>query len=133
MRGSSASHPCCLTPPWAFVPFSNVLTTLAGKLSNPQLKKKKLNFCITSLPQMSNRCVHNECGLGSKSMVWFPINIPHSEYRSSQDDRWSCLFFISVLTFQGGFRVEIFRNTRVKDGEFSRQWCPFAFIKDQAV
>lgn len=43
MRGSSASHPCCLTPPWAFVPFSNVPTRLAGKLSNTQLKKKKLN------------------------------------------------------------------------------------------
>lgn len=51
MRESSASHPCCLTPLWAFVSFSNVLTTLSEKLSNTQLKRRKLN----SVPPLSHR------------------------------------------------------------------------------
>lgn len=42
--------------------------------------KEETKFCSPPSPiytQISSRCIDNECGLGSKSMMLFSINIPH--------------------------------------------------------
>lgn len=129
MRESSAPHPCCLTPLWAFVLFQSCSYNAGTETEQCAVRQEEAPFATPSCPP----------GLAATSETWqlhsLPVMLLSETFCACDfDHHWTIplasFTFFSVLIFFSELRVEILRNSRKKKGSCpGSERCGFASLK----